>query len=144
MELRSGLDLLPWVCLKMCKITFYQPFIQTAINLCLCILCRHNVLSISSGIEDIGPLKWDLALCLLAVWVICFFCIWKGVKSTGKVSVKAYANPVLIVLPGCCLAFSFYPDKLVTKHRCPEKTHRLGNKVDLVNLVTQASTLSWK
>lgn len=47
---------------------------------------RRNVLSISSGIEDVGPLKWDLALCLLAVWVICFFCIWKGVKSTGKVS----------------------------------------------------------
>lgn len=33
-----------------------------------------------------GHIKWDLALCLLAVWVICFFCIWKGVKSTGKVS----------------------------------------------------------
>ena len=31
-------------------------------------------------------MKWDLALCLLAVWVICFFCIWKGVRSTGKVS----------------------------------------------------------
>ncbi|CAB1329277.1 unnamed protein product, partial [Coregonus sp. 'balchen'] len=43
----------------------------------------RNVLSISSGIDDIGPLKWDLALCLLAVWIVCFFCIWKGVKSTG-------------------------------------------------------------
>lgn len=47
---------------------------------------RRNVLTISTGIDDIGSLKWDLALCLLAVWVICFFCIWKGVKSTGKVS----------------------------------------------------------
>ena len=52
----------------------------------LCLSLRRNVLSLSSGIEDLGPLKWDLALCLLAVWVVCFFCIWKGVKSTGKVS----------------------------------------------------------
>ncbi|TTP91405.1 Sodium- and chloride-dependent taurine transporter [Bagarius yarrelli] len=46
---------------------------------------ERNVLSLSSGIDEVGELKWDLALCLLAVWVICFFCIWKGVKSTGKV-----------------------------------------------------------
>ncbi|KAK3565488.1 hypothetical protein QTP86_010864, partial [Hemibagrus guttatus] len=45
---------------------------------------EHNVLSLSSGVDEVGELKWDLALCLLAVWVICFFCIWKGVKSTGK------------------------------------------------------------
>lgn len=49
-------------------------------------VCSRNVLSLSSGIEDVGSLKWDLALCLLFVWLICFFCIWKGVKSTGKVS----------------------------------------------------------
>ncbi len=50
------------------------------------VACRRNVLSISSGIDEVGGLKWELALCLLAVWIICFFCIWKGVKSTGKVS----------------------------------------------------------
>lgn len=44
------------------------------------------MLGITSGIEDIGPVKWDLALCLLLVWVVCFFCIWKGVKTTGKVT----------------------------------------------------------
>lgn len=47
---------------------------------------RRNVLSLSSGINSPGSLKWDLALCLLFVWLVCFFCIWKGVKSTGKVS----------------------------------------------------------
>jgi len=41
---------------------------------------------LSSGIDEPGALKWDLALCLLLVWLVCFFCIWKGVKSTGKVS----------------------------------------------------------
>ncbi|KAL6063655.1 hypothetical protein STEG23_010660, partial [Scotinomys teguina] len=45
---------------------------------------ERNVLSLSSGIDHPGALKWDLALCLLLVWLVCFFCIWKGVRSTGK------------------------------------------------------------
>ncbi|MFT7804812.1 sodium- and chloride-dependent taurine transporter isoform X1 [Arapaima gigas] len=63
---------------------------------------EHNVLSISTGIEEVGTLKWDLALCLLAVWVICFFCIWKGVKSTGKVS-KPSRRPGFVLPPHTCL-----------------------------------------
>lgn len=47
--------------------------------------CRRRVLAISDGIEHIGNLRWELALCLLAAWTICYFCIWKGTKSTGKV-----------------------------------------------------------
>lgn len=46
---------------------------------------RRRVLRISSGIEHIGSLNWDLAICLAAAWILCYFCIWKGVKSTGKV-----------------------------------------------------------
>ncbi|KAK2091456.1 hypothetical protein P7K49_030740 [Saguinus oedipus] len=46
--------------------------------------CRRRVLAISDGIEHIGNLRWELALCLLAAWTICYFCIWKGTKSTGK------------------------------------------------------------
>lgn len=42
-------------------------------------------MGLSSGIEEIGNLRWDLALCLLLAWTLCYFCIWNGVKSTGKV-----------------------------------------------------------
>ncbi len=49
---------------------------------------RRRVLRISSGIEEIGSLRWELALCLAIAWVICYFCIWKGPKSTGKVKNK--------------------------------------------------------
>lgn len=51
----------------------------------LCHVCRRRVLRISSGIDEMGTLHWDLVLCLLLAWVLCYFCIWKGVKSTGKV-----------------------------------------------------------
>lgn len=46
---------------------------------------RRRVLAISGGIEEIGNVRWEMLLCLIAMWVICYFCIWKGVKSTGKV-----------------------------------------------------------
>eukprot|EP00069_Balaena_mysticetus_P008422 bmy_19603T0 len=78
---------------------------------------ERNVLSLSSGIDELGALKWDLALCLLLVWLVCFFCIWKGVKSTGKVVYFTATFPfamllVLLVrgltLPGAGAGIKFY------------------------------------
>lgn len=43
------------------------------------------MLHISKGIDHIGAVRWELALCLILAWVLCYFCVWKGVKSTGKV-----------------------------------------------------------
>lgn len=48
-------------------------------------LCRNKVLNISSGLDETGQFNWELMLCLMAVWVMVYFCVWKGVKSTGKV-----------------------------------------------------------
>ncbi|XP_005724817.1 sodium- and chloride-dependent GABA transporter 3-like [Pundamilia nyererei] len=45
---------------------------------------QRRVLNISTGIEALGNIQWELSLCLLLAWVICYFCVWKGVKSTGK------------------------------------------------------------
>lgn len=45
-----------------------------------------------------GSLNWDLALCLFIAWVICYFCIWKGTKSTGKV--REATVRVQVKIPG--------------------------------------------
>uniref|UniRef100_A0A667Y5L7 Transporter n=1 Tax=Myripristis murdjan TaxID=586833 RepID=A0A667Y5L7_9TELE len=99
---------------------------------------ERNVLGITSGIEEIGPIKWDLALCLLAVWIICFFCIWKGVKSTGKVVYITATFPfvmliVLLVrgvtLPGATegIKFYLYPD--VARLKDPEVWIDAGTQI---------------
>lgn len=49
-------------------------------------LTRRRVLKVSGGIEEVGGLRWELVLCLILSWIICYFCVWKGIKSTGKVS----------------------------------------------------------
>uniref|UniRef100_A0A8C6U7E3 Transporter n=1 Tax=Neogobius melanostomus TaxID=47308 RepID=A0A8C6U7E3_9GOBI len=40
---------------------------------------ERRVLRLSSGIHDLGSLNWDLVLCSLVAWTMCYFCIWKGV-----------------------------------------------------------------
>lgn len=44
------------------------------------------MLQMSGGLEELGSVSWELALCLLLSWTTCYFCIWKSVKSSGKVS----------------------------------------------------------
>ena len=39
----------------------------------------------STGIGDLGGVKWDLALCLFAVYLIVFLSLWRGIKASGKV-----------------------------------------------------------
>ena len=44
-----------------------------------------NMLDISSGIDDISGIRWELAGCLALAWVIVYCALWKGIKSIGKV-----------------------------------------------------------
>ncbi|XP_066864512.1 sodium- and chloride-dependent betaine transporter isoform X3 [Kogia breviceps] len=87
---------------------------------------ERRVLGISSGIHELGALRWELALCLLLAWVVCYFCIWKGVKSTGKVVYFTATFPYLmlaillirgITLPGAYEGIVYYlkPDLLRLK-----------------------------
>ena len=47
----------------------------------------NNVLQKSNGIDNPGTVVWQLALCLFIAWVIVFLCVFKGIKSSGKVTI---------------------------------------------------------
>ncbi|KAM9391478.1 sodium- and chloride-dependent GABA transporter ine [Pholidichthys leucotaenia] len=45
----------------------------------------HRLLEKTNGIEEVGGIRWELFGYLLLAWFIVYLCIFKGVKSTGKV-----------------------------------------------------------
>uniref|UniRef100_A0A3B4C0K8 Transporter n=1 Tax=Pygocentrus nattereri TaxID=42514 RepID=A0A3B4C0K8_PYGNA len=45
----------------------------------------RKLLEMTSGIEEAGGVRWELFGLLALAWLIIYFCIFKGVKSTGKV-----------------------------------------------------------
>jgi hypothetical protein len=49
----------------------------------------------SAGLHDLGAIKWEMALCLLAVYLICYFSLWKGISTSGKVSVRGIARRMI-------------------------------------------------
>ncbi|XP_078410502.1 sodium- and chloride-dependent GABA transporter ine isoform X1 [Cetorhinus maximus] len=58
----------------------------------------YRLLQMSSGIEELGSIRWDLFGLLLLAWIIVYFCIFKGVKSTGKVVYFTAIFPYLILI----------------------------------------------
>ncbi|CAJ0959293.1 unnamed protein product, partial [Mesorhabditis belari] len=61
---------------------------------------NYKVLGISEGFEYPGALRWDLALYLCIAWILCYLCIFKGVKWTGKVVYVTASFPYVML---CCL-----------------------------------------
>ncbi|KAL7640387.1 UNVERIFIED_CONTAM: hypothetical protein RMT77_008660 [Armadillidium vulgare] len=52
----------------------------------------------SLGLNDLGSLQWETALCLLAVYLICYFSIWKGISTSGKVVWFTALFPYVVLL----------------------------------------------
>lgn len=90
-----------------------------------CVSHSERVLGVvhSEGLHDPGPVRWPLALCLLAAWIVIFLCMLKGIRSSGKVNLHnvvivgshkthththhTHSCPVLpyLVSLTCCLCF---------------------------------------
>ncbi|KAI1286885.1 Sodium- and chloride-dependent GABA transporter 2 [Halotydeus destructor] len=78
---------------------------------------ERKILQISDGIDQPNGLQWELALTLLIVWIVCFFCIWRGIKSTGKAVYFTAIFPYIMLtcllirgltLPGAAQGLKFY------------------------------------
>lgn len=59
---------------------------------------ERYVLELTDGLEDLGGVKWDLALCLLLSWIIVVACLVKGIKTSGKVVYFAATFPYVILI----------------------------------------------
>lgn len=59
---------------------------------------ENKVLAISDGIDQMGPVKWDLVLCLLFAWIVVYACICKGIRSSGKVMYVTATSPYIFMM----------------------------------------------
>ena len=59
------------------------------------LIFSNYVLEQTNSIDDTGKIRWQLVLCLLLSWMVVYFCMWKGVKSAGKVNISCW-NCVLL------------------------------------------------
>uniref|UniRef100_A0A8C5CMP8 Transporter n=1 Tax=Gadus morhua TaxID=8049 RepID=A0A8C5CMP8_GADMO len=59
---------------------------------------ENKVLGISEGLDHPGRMNWEMLLCLVAVWILVYFCVWKGVKSTGKIVYFTATFPYVVLV----------------------------------------------
>nr|CDS30294.2 sodium:chloride dependent neurotransmitter [Hymenolepis microstoma] len=58
---------------------------------------ERRVLGISSGIDEVGTVRWELALCLLFAWIVVFLCIFRGIRASGKVLYITATAPFILM-----------------------------------------------
>ncbi|XP_031574793.1 sodium- and chloride-dependent GABA transporter 1-like [Actinia tenebrosa] len=59
---------------------------------------ERKVLQLTEGIHKPGEVRFELAMCLLLSWIVVYFCVWKGIKSAGKVVYFTAIFPYVVLI----------------------------------------------
>ena len=102
-RIQNSLPYMTWQNVPETSITFCQLFqycvrMQPSNTYHILFHYSNYVLGRSEGMHEMGPIRWQLCLCLLLAWIVVFLCIIKGVKSSGKVREK-HSNYILYLIP---------------------------------------------
>lgn len=77
----------------------------------------RGVLEQTDSIDQPNGIKMELALCLLGMWILCFFCVLKGIESSGKIVYFTTTFPYVVLtillirgalLDGSLLGIKYY------------------------------------
>ncbi len=79
------------------KLQFERPgvvgrgifFLNISIVMCANVCYRLEVLNVGPehSVNNLGMIRWKLALCLILAWILVVMFVSRGIKSTGKVSI---------------------------------------------------------
>lgn len=78
---------------------------------------KYKMLQQTDSVEEAGQIRWELFLILILAWILIYLCIFKGVKSTGKVVYFTALFPYVILiallinnaqLPGALNGITFF------------------------------------
>ena len=88
-------------------------------------LLRRRILDVSNGIDEPGEIRLPLATTLFISWIAVFFCIHKGIKSSGKVNqentVKKNQSEFYLLLKfafSLCFFKNHLASRLQSKENC--------------------------
>lgn len=57
----------------------------------------ESVLHLSEGISTVGAINFPILLALAAVWMMIYFCIWRGPQSAGQVVLWTVPLPIILL-----------------------------------------------
>ncbi|XP_046859527.1 sodium- and chloride-dependent glycine transporter 1-like isoform X2 [Xenia sp. Carnegie-2017] len=58
---------------------------------------NNYVLGKTAGIDDMGDFRWKICLSLIFCWTVVFLCLFKGVKTSGKVVWVTATMPYIVL-----------------------------------------------